>query len=66
MGDALELGLLLGVAAQSRRRSNEWVYWVWVYENSCSGQAVNFTNPAQVVTTPGQPGMVSTQTPPPA
>jgi hypothetical protein len=36
---------------------NEWVYWVWVYENSCSGQAVNFTNPAQVVTTPGQPGM---------
>jgi hypothetical protein len=36
---------------------NEWVYWVWVYQNGCSGQAVNFTNPAQVVTTPGQPGM---------
>jgi hypothetical protein len=36
---------------------NEWVYWVWVYENGCSGQAVNFTNPAQVVTTPGQPGI---------
>jgi hypothetical protein len=36
---------------------NEWVYWVWVYQNGCSGQAVNFTNPAQVVTTPGQPGI---------
>ena len=36
---------------------NEWVYWVWVYENGCNGQPVNFTNPAQVVTTPGQPGM---------
>lgn len=36
---------------------NEWVYWVWVYENGCNGQPVNFTNPEQVVTTPGRPGM---------
>jgi hypothetical protein len=36
---------------------NEWVYWVWVYQNGCSGQAVNFTNPLQVITTPGKPGM---------
>ena len=36
---------------------NEWVYWVWVYQNGCSGQAVNFTNPVQVITTPGKPGM---------
>ena len=35
---------------------NEWVYWVWVYQNGCSGQAVNFTNPLQVITTPGQAG----------
>ena len=36
---------------------SEWVYWVWVYENGCSGQPVNFTNPLQVITTPGKPGM---------
>jgi len=36
---------------------NEWVYWVWVFQNGCSGQPVNFTNPLQVITTPGQPGM---------
>ena len=36
---------------------NEWVYWVWVYQNGCSGQPVNFTNPLQVITTPGKPGM---------
>jgi hypothetical protein len=36
---------------------NEWVYWVWVYQNGCSGQPVNFANPLQVVTTPGQPGI---------
>jgi hypothetical protein len=36
---------------------NEWVYWVWVYQNGCNGQPLNFTNPLQVVTTPGRPGM---------
>jgi hypothetical protein len=36
---------------------NEWVYWVWVYQNGCSGQPLNFTNPLQVITTPGKPGM---------
>lgn len=36
---------------------NEWVYWVWIYQNGCSGQPVNFTNPLQVITTPGKPGM---------
>jgi hypothetical protein len=36
---------------------NEWVYWVWVYQNGCSGQPVNLTNPLQVVTTPGQLGI---------
>jgi len=23
---------------------NEWVYWVWVYQNGCSGQPLNFTS----------------------
>jgi hypothetical protein len=36
---------------------NEWVYWVWVYQNGCSGQPVNFANPLQVITTPGKPGI---------
>lgn len=36
---------------------NEWVYWVWVYQDGCNGQALNFTNPRQVITTPGKPGM---------
>jgi hypothetical protein len=36
---------------------NEWVYWVWVYQNGCSGQPVNFANPLQVITTPGKPGV---------
>jgi hypothetical protein len=30
---------------------NEWVYWVWVHQNGCSGPVVNFTNPRQVITT---------------
>ena len=36
---------------------NEWVYWVWVHQDGCSGPVINFTNPRQVITTPGQPGM---------
>jgi len=36
---------------------NEWVYWVWVHQDGCSGPVVNSVNPLQVVTTPGQPGM---------
>jgi hypothetical protein len=36
---------------------NEWVYWVWVHQDGCSGPVINFTNPLQVITTPGKPGM---------
>jgi hypothetical protein len=36
---------------------NEWVYWVWVHQDGCSGPVVNFVNPLQVVTTPGRPGI---------
>jgi hypothetical protein len=35
----------------------EWVYWVWVHQNGCSGPVINFTNPRQVITTPDKPGM---------
>ena len=36
---------------------NEWVYWVWVHQNGCSGPVINSTNPLQVITTPGKPGI---------
>jgi len=36
---------------------NEWVYWVWVHQDGCSGPVINFTNPLQVITTPGKPGI---------
>jgi hypothetical protein len=36
---------------------NEWVYWVWVHQNGCSGPVINFANPLQVITTPGKPGI---------
>jgi hypothetical protein len=36
---------------------SEWVYWVWVHQDGCSGPVINFTNPRQVITTPDKPGM---------
>ena len=36
---------------------DEWVYWVYVHDNGCSGPVVNSVNPVQVVTTPSQPGI---------
>ena len=36
---------------------DEWVYWVWVRRDSCSGTIVNLTNPAQIVLTGHQPGI---------
>jgi hypothetical protein len=36
---------------------DEWVYWVWVHQGSCSGTIVNFSNPVQIILTGHQPGI---------